>query len=87
MNTYLVVFEIQDAEKIAAITAYFKSFLTWAKITDTCFAIVTDKTAREIRDELVRDFDQGDRIFISLSGHVAAWKNSRCTNKWLKENL
>lgn len=87
MNTFLVVFEIQNADKVSAIIEYLKGFPTWARITGTCYAIVTDKSAREIRDELSQNIDPNDRIFVSLSGHVAAWKNSCCSNKWLKENL
>lgn len=69
------------------LTAAIKSYGTWAKITDTVWAVTTKKTAAEVRDHLSEKITTGGRIIVIKSGVEAAWKNVHCTNEWLKTNL
>ena len=87
MNTYLITFEIQDRNKISQLDEMIQQFPTWARITSTCYAVVTEESARSIRDRISSILSADDRLFICLSGRVAAWKNSRCSNDWLRGNL
>ena len=64
-----------------------KSHTKWARINESVWAVVTDKTAAVIRDHLTQYIDANDRLFVIKSGVEAAWRNSMCKNEWLKENL
>lgn len=64
-----------------------KSYGTWAKIVDNTWAIVTEKSAKEVRDHLSSLIGSDGRIFVVKSGVEAAWKNAICTNEWLKKNI
>lgn len=64
-----------------------KSYGTWAKITESTWAVVTSKSTTQIRDHLMNVIDAGDRLIIIKSGSTAAWANVICSNVWLKENL
>lgn len=64
-----------------------KGYKKWAKINESVWAVVTDKTAVQIRDHLTSFLDGNDRLFVVKSGTEAAWLNSICKNEWLKENL
>ena len=85
MQTYIVSFESVAAQ--AAILSYLKSHGTWAKLTNSTWAVVTTKSASEIRDELLALAHPGDRLFVVRSGAIAAWSNVHARNDWLKKHL
>ena len=64
-----------------------KSYSTWGHINESLWAIVTESTAVQIRDHLLKCLDSNDRLFVVKSGTEAAWRNSICKSEWLKENL
>ena len=64
-----------------------RSYKTWAHITESTWAIVTEKKSSEIRDHLGEYLPKGSRIFVIKSGVESAWRNVKCRNKWLKKNL
>ncbi len=64
-----------------------KSFRTWAKITKSTWAIVTESDVKSIRDYLGQHLYDGDRLFVIKSGRSSAWKNAIVTSDWLKKNL
>lgn len=82
---YIITFEIKHdpSDIISAI----RSYGTWAKICENVWAIVTTKSAVDVRNHLSLSIQQGERLFIIKSGIEAAWKNVACTNEWLQKNL
>lgn len=64
-----------------------KSYRTWAKITESSWAIVTDVNAKEIRNYLETFMDSNDRLFVIKSGHNSAWRNIIGSNDWFKKYL
>ena len=66
---------------------HIKSYGTWAHITESTWAIVSQKTATEIRDEVKKYLSNGSRLIVIKSANVAAWSNALCTNEWLKEHI
>ena len=64
-----------------------KGYRTWARITESYWAIVTTQSASEIRNYLVQFMDSNDRLFVIKSGKEAAWRNARANSDWLKNHL
>lgn len=64
-----------------------KEYGVWAKITESSWAIVTESTATEIRDNLVSYLDNNDRLFVIKSGHNSAWRNVIASSEWFKKHL
>lgn len=64
-----------------------KSYPGWAKITESCWLIVSDDSCKEIRSNLLAQMDENDRLFIAKLSGEAAWHNALCENEYLKENL
>jgi hypothetical protein len=87
MLCYVINVEAQDAQTLAAMHAAVKNFSGWARITSSCWAVMTDQPAKAVRDELAAILQPGDRLFVLRSGTEAAWRNVRCSNEWLKKNL
>jgi len=64
-----------------------KSYGTYAHILTSCWAIVTNETAEEIRDYLLPNIDDDDGLFVVRSGGEAAWSNLLCSDEWLEKHL
>lgn len=86
MQSYIISFQTSLSDK-TKLENTIKSYGTWGKITPSTWAIVTDKTAKEVRDHILSNLAQGDRLMIVRSGTEAAWSNTIASNEWLKKNL
>lgn len=88
MKCYIISYDLlQPGRNYDALYEAIKKHSKWARINESVWAVVTNKTAVQIRDNLGQYLDSNDRIFVVKSGVEAAWRNSRCKNEWLKENL
>jgi hypothetical protein len=89
MATYIVSYDLTQARPTEYETLYsrLKEYGTWAKITESTWAVVTSQSAKEVRDTLSKHIHKGDRLFVVKSGVESAWQNVRCRSEWLKKNL
>lgn len=88
MSTYIVSYDlIKPGQNYNKLYDAIKSYGTWGRINESVWAVVTDKTAVQVREHLSQYIDSNDRIFVIKSGVEAAWRNSICKNEWLKEHL
>ena len=97
-KSYLITYDIDTVAKVpddkrdvgqiyADLEAAIKAYGTWANIQKSCWAIVSSKSAIEIRDDLKKVLRTPDRLLVLQSANIAAWHNVICTNKWMKEYL
>jgi hypothetical protein len=89
MTCYIVSFEVAKEETRSKVTGLLKTFSGYCPINRTCWAILSDKKASELRDTVAAALETGDRLFIVRSGTAAAWRNSygEKNSAWLKKNL
>ena len=89
MTIYIVSFEVGSADRITKVRSQLKSYGRYCPINAACWAIGTDKSAVQVRDELLPLLDAADRLFVIRSGTEAAWYNSygEKNDEWLKKNL
>ncbi|BDW93294.1 hypothetical protein MACH07_21260 [Flagellimonas marinaquae] len=89
MATYIISYDLNNATDAQYESLYkkIKGYGTWAHITESTWAIVTEQKAVAVRDYLTQNLPQGSRLFVIKSGVEAAWKNVMCKNEWLKNNL
>lgn len=87
MKCYIISYDLKNQRDYESLYKAIKSYGTWAHITESTWAIVTDQKATEIRNELGKHTDEDDAVFVVRSGHGAAWRNVDCSNEWLKKNL
>lgn len=87
MACYIISYDLIKERNYDALYDALKSYRTWAKITESTWAVVTDKSATEVREHLLKFIDGDDRLFVVKSGVESAWQNARCSNEWLKKNL
>lgn len=89
MPCYLIAYDLHGggSADYEDLYAAIKSFGTWARITESTWAVVTELKATEVRDMLLKVLRDKDRLFVIKSGVEAAWHNTRCKNEWLKKHL
>jgi uncharacterized Zn ribbon protein len=89
LNCYIISYDLlkADSHDYESLYEAIKSYGTWANITESTWAIVTDKNSKQVRDDLGQNLKSGDRLFVLKSSGIAAWRNAICKNEWLKENL
>lgn len=89
MTCYIVAFEVAKNEDKANLKSALKAYGTYCPINDNCWAIVTNSTAAQVRDNLMTKIPTTDKIFVIKSGVEAAWRNvySDKNSAWLKEKL
>ena len=89
MKCYIVSFEVATAATKNRLTGLLKAYGNYCPINDTCWAIMTDNSAAQIRDYLKTSLQENDRIFVVRSGTGAAWLNAygQANTDWLKKNL
>lgn len=91
MNSLVISYEVSNdcgKDRVRqALDAAIREYGIWAHITDSCWAIKTERSVVEVRDALRRLMREVDRLFIVQTAHIAAWNNTMCRNDWLKENI
>jgi len=88
MACYIVTFEPIGANADQTIRDRLKTLTGYCPINSSCWGVLTEKTAVELRDFLSHGLP-ASRIFVVRSGTEAAWRNSygEKNNEWLKKNL
>lgn len=88
MTTYIVTFDVDDEKSIKKIEQALTNFGFYCPIHSNAWAICSNKSAIEVRDEVGLVIESG-RIFVIRSGTEAAWYNSygEKNDEWLKKNL
>lgn len=84
---FIISFDLAQGRTYSRLISAIKAYGTWARITQSTYAIVTDSTATEIRDFLTQHIKPTDRLFVIKSGGSAAWRNSIADREWLKKYL
>lgn len=88
-KTFIISYDVAKGTSYnyKEIFEYFKAYGTWAKITESTWAIVTEKRATELRDEIVELLPSESRVFVIKSGSIGAWRNTIGRSEWLKKHL
>lgn len=87
MTTYFISYELNDAFSQDDFFSKMESLGEIKKFSKNAYFLVSDHTAKEIRDTLVPAMDSSERIMVLKSASPAAWKNSMTDNKWILENV
>ncbi|SIT02803.1 hypothetical protein SAMN05421786_104140 [Chryseobacterium ureilyticum] len=87
MSCYIINYDLNNSKDYDSVFKAIKSYDKWAKVLKSCWAVVTTKTAVEVRDHLASVMDNDDGLFVVKSSGIGAWQHVECSNQWLKDNL
>jgi hypothetical protein len=87
MSCYIVTYDLHEGADYGDLVSAIKSYGVWAHITESTWAVVTERTALQVRDHLMSHMKARGRIFVVLSGEESAWNNALCKDDWLLKHL
>jgi len=87
MNCYIITYDLRFGGNYTALHNVIKAYGTWAKITESTWAVVSRQTAGQIRDNLLGYMDNNDRLFVIKSGGEAAWMRILSSKEWLQKHI
>lgn len=86
-KSFVISYDLAEGGNYDELFNHIKSYGYWAHITESTWAVLSTKTASEIRDEIAEHLSEGSRLIVVESANEAAWRNVICRNKWLKEHI
>lgn len=90
MATYLIGYDLTDKTEGAYedLIQTIKGLGTWWHHLDSTWIVLTELSAKEVRDKLTPHIKSNDEVLVAKYGGEAAWRgfNDRASN-WLKEHL
>ena len=84
---YIINYDLRKQKDYEPLYEAIRSYGTYAHILESCWAVVTTKSASEVFDHLRREIDEDDGLFAVKSGREAKWVNIIYKDQWLKDNL
>lgn len=87
MASYVISYDLPEGSEYQPLIDRIKQYGTWAHVTQSTWVVVTEDTAKTIRDALNAFIPEGGRLLVVQSAHIAAWNNAMCTNDWLQKNI
>lgn len=57
MATFIITYDLRKVRDYSSLYNAIKSYGTWARITESSWAIVTNQTAVQVRDFLLKSMD------------------------------
>jgi len=89
MPCYIVTVESESEASLAKVAERIRTYPVQCPMLKTSWAVVTEKSAPEVRDHLVQVMMPSERLFVIQTGGAGAWRNSygEKHNEWLKKYL
>lgn len=87
MTSYVISYDLGSNFDQAEFFDCLNSLGETKQVTSSTWILISDKTAKQIRDELGMFLDPSERLIVLTSASPAAWRNSMCDNKWLVDNI
>jgi hypothetical protein len=84
---YIITYDLAEGGDYDPLMQAIKDFGTWAHLTASTWAVVTEWSAEQVRDDLLQYMPDGSRILVVKSGVEAAWKNPMARGEWLRKYL
>jgi hypothetical protein len=89
MATYIISYDLnRPGQDYASLREAIKRAGTWWHHLDSTWIVLTNKTAKQVRDALTPEIDANDKIFVIRSGGEGAWAGFNDKgSQWLKDNI
>lgn len=86
----LVTYDLRHADifDYKRLSDAIQSFETASRITESCWLVVTSKTALQLGNYFIQFIHEDDRMFVvDMAGSGASWTNPICGETFLKSNI
>lgn len=92
MKVYQINYDLRKERNYDALYQKIKSYGTWSHPLKSCWILVSEQTAEQIRNNLFSVMDNDDGILVTRLYPEAAWENldsdrDNSMTDWLKEYI
>lgn len=87
MPTYLVTYDLNNETKRPPIVKDIKSYSSWAKLSESSYAISTVQTPKQVFDFLSKHLDSNDSLYVIKLTNPYFGQGPTDVNDWLANNL
>lgn len=86
MAVYVVTYDLNKETKRPDILKDIKT-KSWAKLSESCYAIETDETPEQVYARLKKHLDNDDNLYVISMKRPYAGRGPKAVNEWLSENM
>jgi len=89
MTAYIVSYDLsQPGQNYEKVLQTIKSHSSWARLGGSAYIVISNESAVEIRDKILRELDTNDKLYVGVVEAPAAWYGMGDeVSDWLKKNL
>lgn len=89
MTAYIISYDLsQPGQNYENLLKAIKSYGNWAMLGGSAYIIISDSSPVQIRDNLNKELDLNDKLYVGVVTSPAAWIGiSDEVSDWLKKNL
>lgn len=87
MSAYIVTYDLNKEVKRPNIVGEIKKFGSWAKLSESSYAISTSLTPAQVRDSLKPLLDSNDDLYVIKLSTPWASYGSKEVNDWLNKHV
>lgn len=75
MTRYIVAYDlsVRGTQNYSGLLKRIKSYAVWAKLSQSCYMVVSDESAEEVRNHLADVLSLHDTLIVSKQG-ASAWR-------------
>ncbi|MBX2856287.1 MAG: hypothetical protein KTR21_14950 [Rhodobacteraceae bacterium] len=86
MKVFLLTFDLHNEDVRPSILAEIKNFQSWAKLTESSYTLVSERTAKDLMDNLFfRLLGGGDQMYIIELGADWRGRGPKEVIQWLQD--
>lgn len=87
-HCYLIMYDLRvPGRNYRDLIDAIKRYPQWGHLTESAWAVLSNKSTVDIREDLKRYIDINDRLIVVQSGRNAAWFNCLASDSWIHENI
>jgi hypothetical protein len=87
MATYIVTYDLNNETRRPPIVQAIKAYKTWARLSESSYAIVTDNSPSQVYAYLKQHLDGDDQLYVIALHKPYAGQGSQEVNTWLEQHL
>lgn len=87
MSTYIITYDLNKETNRPPIVKEIKDFSSWAKLSESSYAISTNFTAQQVYEKLKHLIDNNDNLYVITLKKPYFGFGKKEVNDWLEQNL
>lgn len=87
MASLIITYDLNKETKRPDILKDIKAYESWAKLSESSYAVTTSKTPKQVYDQLSKHLDGNDNCYVISLRKPFYGQGPQDVNDWLLENL